>query len=116
MKKLMLTGLSFLFAMTMLFAQGVNPEDKAKTAVAELTDKLTLTEEKQAPIYQIVLDQMKGKMALKSDTTLDADMRKGEMKALMSTAHAKINELLTEEQKTLFVKYIEEKQANKKKM
>lgn len=113
MKKLILTGLSFLFAITMLFAQEINPENKAKETVTELTEKLTLTQDQQTSIYDIVLEKVKAKVALKADTTLTEDAVKQQIEALSTTANDKINELLSEEQKPLFAKYLEEKQAKK---
>ena len=114
MKKLILTGLSFLFAVTMLFAQEINPENKAKETVTELTEKLTLTEDQQTAVYNIVLEKVNAKIAVKADTTLSAEVVKEQIQALKATANGKINDLLTDEQKALFIKYLEEKMANKK--
>lgn len=113
MKKMILTGFSFLFALTMLFAQEANPETKAKEMVAELTEKLTLVEEQQAPIEAIVLAKINGKMAIKADTTITPEEAQVKMKELNMSSHAKINELLTDEQKVAFAKYMEEKKAKK---
>lgn len=113
MKKLILTGVSFLFAMTMLFAQDVNPETKAKEVVVELTEKLTLTAEQQTAIHDIVLEKVKGKMAVKSNTTMTPEEAKEQIEVIKATANGKINDLLTEEQKPLFAKYVEEKETEK---
>lgn len=113
MKKLILTGLSFLFAITLTFAQQGTAEEKATEVVTTLTEKLTLTEEQQASVYNIVLEQKTAKYALKADTTLSEDVIKEQISTLTSTADAKISELLTEEQKPEFVKYIEERNAKK---
>ncbi|ERJ60088.1 hypothetical protein [Sphingobacterium paucimobilis] len=113
MKKIILTGLSFLFAVTMLFAQEINPENKAKETVTELTEKLTLTDDQQAAVYDIVLEKVQAKIAVKSDTTLSEDVVKQQIEALTATANGKINDLLTEDQKPIFIQYLEEKMANK---
>lgn len=113
MKKLILTGLSFLFALTLTFAQEGTPEEKAKETVETLTEKLTLTEEQRASIYNIVVEHKKAKWTLKSDTTLSADAIKEQAAGLTATADAKIIELLTEEQKPLYGQYIEERDAKK---
>lgn len=113
MKKLILTGLSFLFAITLTFAQQGTPEEKATETVTKLTEKLALTEEQQASVYNIVLEQTTAKYALKADTTLSEDVVTEQISTLTSTADAKIIELLTEEQKPEFGKYIEERNAKK---
>ncbi|MBE8721447.1 hypothetical protein [Sphingobacterium pedocola] len=113
MKKLILTGLSFLFAITLTFAQQGTAEEKAKETVTTLTEKLTLTEEQQASVYNIVLEKATAKYALKADTTLSEDAVKEQISTLTSTADAKITELLTDEQKAEFAKYVEERNAKK---
>lgn len=113
MKKLILTGLSFLFAITLTFAQDITPENKAKEHVIVLTEKLVLSTEQQAPIYNIVLEKVKAKLAVQSDTTQTEEAVKHQLKTINDEANAKISELLTEEQKALFTKYLEEKKAKK---
>lgn len=108
MKKLILTGLSFLFAITLTFAQDFNPETKAKEKVDELTQLLTLNEDQQSAIYTIVLEKVTAKHAIKADTTLAADAAKQQMTDIKATAHQKIAEQLTDEQKVAFAKYVEE--------
>lgn len=113
MKKLILTGLSFLFAITLTFAQDITPENKAKEHVIVLTEKLVLSTEQQAPIYNIVLEKVKAKLAVQSDTTQTEEAVKHQLKTINDEANAKISELLTEEQKALFTKFLEEKNAKK---
>ena len=108
MKKLILTGLSFLFAITLTFAQDFNPETKAKEKVDELTQVLTLSEEQQTAIYTIVLEKVNAKHSLKADTTLAADVAKQQMNEIKAASHQKIAEQLTEDQKVIFAKYVEE--------
>lgn len=113
MKKLILTGLSFLFAITLTFAQQANPEQKAQEAVTELTQKLTLTEAQQQTIYPIILDQVKAKHALKEDKTLSPDVLKEQLHTIWNTTDAKIVEQLTEEQKPIYAEIVKERQAKK---
>ncbi|MFD1768846.1 hypothetical protein [Sphingobacterium suaedae] len=113
MKKLILTGLSFLFALSLTFAQQGTPEEKAKETVATLTEKLTLTDAQQTAIYDIVLEHKKAKWALKSDTTITPDAAKEQAASLKATADAKIAEQLTEEQKPVYTKWVEERDAKK---
>ncbi|WP_437922203.1 hypothetical protein [Sphingobacterium sp. LRF_L2] len=113
MKKLILTGLSLLFALTLTFAQEGTPETKAKEKVEKLSEKLTLTPEQQTAVYDIVLEHTKAKWALKADTTISPDVAKQQVDALTSTADAKIVEKLTEEQKPIYIQWIEERNAKK---
>ncbi|MBE8712946.1 hypothetical protein [Sphingobacterium hungaricum] len=113
MKKLILTGLSFLFAITLTFAQQANPEQKAVEAVAELTQKLTLTETQQQAIYPIILEQTKAKHALKEDKTLSPDVLKEQLNTIWATTDAKIVEQLTDEQKPIYAEIVKERQAKK---
>lgn len=113
MRKLILTGLSFLFAITLTFAQDINPETKAKQKVDELTQVLTLNEDQQSAILSIVLEKITAKQAIKADTTLAADVAQQQVDAVKNTALQKIAEQLNDDQKIAFAKYIEEKNAKK---
>ncbi|WP_140936995.1 hypothetical protein [Sphingobacterium lumbrici] len=115
MKKLILTGLSLLFAITLTFAQQGTPEEKTTEIVTKLTEKLILSEEQQASVYNIILELTTTKYALKADTTLSEDVVKKQISILTATADEKITELLTDEQKPEFAKYIEERNAKKSK-
>ncbi len=113
MKKLILTGLSFLFAITLAFAQQIDVEQKTKETVAILTEKLTLSDEQQAAIYPIVLEAKKAKYALKADTSLSAEDLQQQLKTIKGGSNSKIMEQLNDEQKELFKKYIEEGKKEK---
>ena len=113
MKKLILTGLSFLFAVTLTFAQQSDVETKATAVTTELTEKLTLTADQQTAVYTIVLEKVKAKHALKADTTQSADDVKKQMEAIKNTSSSKIAELLNDEQKAIFIKHLEEKESKK---
>jgi len=113
MKKLILTGLSFLFAITLTFAQDINPETKAKQKVDELTQVLTLNEDQQSAIFTIILEKVTAKHAIKADTTLAADVAKQQIEAAQATALQKISEQLNDDQKVAFAKYLEEQQGKK---
>lgn len=113
MKKLILTGLSFLFAITLTFAQQSDVETKAKEVTTELTEKLTLTADQQTAVHTIVLEKIKAKHALKADTTQSAEDVKLQIDAIKNTSTSKIAELLNDDQKAIFIKHLEEKQAKK---
>ncbi|MGO3194651.1 MAG: hypothetical protein ACTIKE_11595 [Sphingobacterium sp.] len=111
MKKLILTGLSFLFALTLTFAQEGTPEEKAKATVEKLTEKLTLTSEQQTAIYDVILEHKQAKAALKADGSLSADALEQQKGSLKATADAKIAEQLSDEQKPLYTKFVQERDA-----
>ncbi|MBD1429160.1 MULTISPECIES: hypothetical protein [Sphingobacterium] len=113
MKKLILTGLSFLFAITLTFAQDINPETKAKQKVDELTQVLTLNEDQQSAVFTIILEKVTATQAIKADTTLAADVAQQQLDAAQATAHQKISEQLTEDQKVAFAKYLEDNKGKK---
>lgn len=109
MKKLFLTGISLLFALTLTFAQDKNPEDKAKEKVTKLTEKLTLTDEQQTSIYDIVLEHAKAKEALKADATQSPEAVTESKNRLQETTDAQIKDQLSDEQKPLYDKIISER-------
>lgn len=112
MKKLFLTGISLLFALTLAFAQGADSESKAKEKVATLTEQLTLTAEQQTSIYDIVLEHLKAKQ--KIDATQSPDAQAEAKTKLQEATDTQIKEKLTDEQKTLFDKIISERPAAEK--
>lgn len=114
MKKLILTGLSLLFAATLTFAQEINPETKAKEVTIELTEKLSLSEAQQASIYTLVLDKTKLTLSLEADTQLPQEEKDKRIAEAKTNFKNKVSELLTEEQNEAFTKYLDEKEANNK--
>ncbi|MGO1519984.1 MAG: Spy/CpxP family protein refolding chaperone [Sphingobacterium sp.] len=112
MKKLFLTASAFLLALSLSFAQEASPEDKAKQTVTEWTTQLTLTEEQQAQIYDIVLEHKKAKFALKSDTTA-AESKAQQVDALNADLDQSVNNVLTDEQKPLYAKIVESRASKK---
>ncbi|KGE14670.1 hypothetical protein [Sphingobacterium deserti] len=108
MKKLILTGISLLFAVTLTVAQG-NPEETAKQEVALLTEKLTLTEEQQAGVLKIVWEGAKAKETIKEDATLSAEVLAESLHKIQATTDAQVAEKLSDEQKSLFVKWVSER-------
>lgn len=115
MKKLFLTGISLLFAVTLTFAQNANPEEVARKKSAELTQKLQLTPEQQGSIHQIILDGLQHKNTLKADQTISDDAKKETLKAGAKEKEAKIKALLTDEQKVKYDAWAKkEKEEHKK--
>jgi len=114
MKKLFLAVSAVLFSLTLTFAQDVNPEEKAKQTVTEWTTQLNLTEEQQATVYNIVLEHKKAKFALKADTTQAEEAKATQIEALNADLDKKVSEVLTDDQKPLYAKIVEERAAKKK--
>lgn len=108
MKKLILTGLSFLFAITLTLAQDTNQDTKVKEKIAELTQVLNLNETQQTAIQAIILEKINAKAALDANTKLSEAESKKQWESISATAHQKIKQQLTDEQKLLFVKYKKE--------
>ena len=108
MKKLILTGLSLLFAITLSFAQNISPENNAKEKVEKLTQVLTLNEDQQTAVYNIVLAHITTEEAIKADTTLTEDVIKQQIQVAKLDALQKITQQLTDEQQIAFAKYLEE--------
>ena len=109
MKKLFLTGIGFFLAMSLTFAQQATPEENATKVVTELVTKLTLNDEQKTAVSTIVLDQEKAVAALIQDSTTTPDVKKESIAKLQGESDNKIAQLLTDEQKAAFQKYIEER-------
>ncbi|PRD48762.1 hypothetical protein [Sphingobacterium haloxyli] len=109
MKRLFLTGISLLFALTLTFAQDANPEAKAQEKVTKLTEKLTLTDEQQTSIYDIVLEHAKAKQALKADASQSPEALAEAKNRLQETTDAQIKEKLSDEQKTQYDRIVAER-------
>ncbi|WP_133639912.1 hypothetical protein [Sphingobacterium paludis] len=112
MKKLMLTGISLLFAVTLTMAQG-NPEELAKQEVALLTEKLTLTEDQQTRVLQIVWEGAKAKEIAKEDATLSPEVLAESLHKIQASADAQVEEQLSDAQKPLYKKLASERPKEK---
>lgn len=113
MKKLFLAGISLLFAVSLAFAQDIDPEAKAREKVATLTEKLALTPDQQGPIHDAILEGLKAKSVVKADETMTEDVKKEQIKSIMNDKHEKVKALLTEEQKAEYERLITEKKKDK---
>lgn len=111
MKKLFLTGIGFFLALSLTFAQQVTPEEHATQVTTELTQKLSLTDEQKTAAYTITLDQAKAESALLGDTTATKEVLVEQINKLQAEADVKVDALLTEDQKELFKKVVEERPA-----
>lgn len=113
MKKLFLAGISLLFAVSLTFAQSIDPEAKAREKMATLTEKLALTPDQQGPIHEAVLEGLQAKAAVKADETLNEDVKTQQIESITNDKHEKVKALLTEEQKAGYERLIAEKKRDK---
>ncbi|MBP3944188.1 hypothetical protein J5U18_11595 [Sphingobacteriaceae bacterium WQ 2009] len=114
MKKLFLTGIGFFLAMGLTFAQQVdikNPEEKATSVVNVLTEQLALTDEQKATTFTISLEHAKQSFAAIADTSIADDALLGQLNQLQQAADAKIDAILSDEQKEVFKKVVAERPA-----
>lgn len=109
MKKLILTGISLLVAVTMSFAQQVKPEEKAKQETVVLTEKLTLSEEQQQTVYDLVLQGEVSKAALRADETLSPEILVESLTKVQANTDQQVSEKLTDEQKEIYAKIVSER-------
>lgn len=109
MKKLFLSGIGFFLAMSLTFAQQATPEENATKVVTELVTKLTLNDEQKTAVSTIVLDQEKAVAALIQDSTTTPEVKKENITKLQGESDSKIAQLLTDEQKVAYQKYIEKR-------
>ncbi|WP_343567493.1 hypothetical protein [Sphingobacterium sp.] len=109
MKKLFLAGIGFFLAMGLTFAQQTTPEENATKVVTELVTKLTLNDEQKTAVSTIVLDQEKAIAAVIQDSTTKVDVKKESISKIQGESDTKIAQLLTDEQKVAFQKYVTER-------
>ncbi|MGJ1224461.1 hypothetical protein ACR78H_02965 [Sphingobacterium siyangense] len=106
MKKLFLAGIGFFLAMGLTFAQQTTPEENATKVVTELVTKLTLNDEQKTAVSTIVLDQEKAIAAVIQDSTTKVDVKKENIAKIQGESDTKIAQLLTDEQKVAYQKYV----------
>jgi len=95
--------------MSLTFAQQTTPEENATKVVTELVTKLTLNEEQKTAVSTIVLNQEKAIAAVIQDATATADAKKESITKIQGESDTKIAQLLTDEQKTAYQKYVTER-------
>ncbi|WP_333866720.1 hypothetical protein [Sphingobacterium sp.] len=109
MKKLFLAGIGFFLAMSLTFAQQTTPEENATKVVTELVTKLTLNDDQKTAVSTIVLDEEKAISAIIQDSTATADAKKESIAKVQGASDNKIVQLLTDEQKVAYQKYVTER-------
>jgi len=116
MKKLLIIC-GLLFSMvTFASAQGGGrqmgtPEERAAKTLTMLTEKLTLTTDQQTKVKAILLDQNTQLTKAREEAGDDRQASRAKMMKVMEDNNAKINGLLTDDQKKTYATYLEERKA-----
>ncbi|WP_312340003.1 hypothetical protein [Sphingobacterium sp.] len=111
MKKLILTGVGLCLALSLTFAQQVTPEETAAKATTELVQKLNLNDEQKTAVSTILLDQAKAEQTIVKDSASSTQAKSEALNKLQNEVDTKVNQLLTEDQKSLYQKMIAERPA-----
>jgi len=115
MKKLLLICGMLFSVVTFANAQGGRtmgtPEERATKMTTQLTEKLALTVDQQAKVKSILLDQNAAMAKTREEAGEDRKAARTKMMANMQESNAKINAVLTEDQKKAFAAYQEERKA-----
>ncbi|MNT68978.1 hypothetical protein D3C72_2072500 [compost metagenome] len=77
--------------------------------MTELVTKLTLNDEQKTAVSTIVLDQEKAIAAVIQDSTTKVDVKKENIAKIQGESDTKIAQLLTDEQKVAYQKYVTER-------
>ncbi|MDR3011311.1 MAG: hypothetical protein LBV59_25545 [Sphingobacterium sp.] len=111
MKKLILTGIGLCLALSLTFAQQATPEETAAKATTELVQKLNLNDEQKTAVSTILLDQAKAEQSIAKDSGSSTQAKGEALNKLQNEVDTKVNQLLTEDQKSLYQKMIAERPA-----
>jgi len=87
------------------------PEERATKMTTQLTEKLALTVDQQTKVKSILLDQNAAMAKTREEAGEDRKAARTKMMANMQESNAKINAVLTEDQKKTFAAYQEERKA-----
>ncbi|WP_316792496.1 Spy/CpxP family protein refolding chaperone [Pedobacter frigoris] len=91
------------------------PEERAKRQVDNLTEKLKLTEDQKTKVTAIYAEQGASMKKLREEANGDRDAMMASMTKLNDATDAKINALLTDDQKKAFTTLKEERKEQQKK-
>lgn len=111
LKKIIGTIAVVLLVTVSVFAQKPTAEEKADRFVERLTEKLELTDEQQEKIKAIATEFMVERENVFSETEGDHEARKAQMKELHQKSADQILPILTDEQKVVFQKHIDERKG-----
>lgn len=79
--------------------QGMAPKQSQRDRLKAAVDELNLTDDQKAKLGPIFADAKSKADAVRSDSTLTAEQRKGKMKEITADLHAKVHAVLTPDQR-----------------
>ncbi len=116
MKAKLFTSIMLLFVLFISgvsFAQmgggGANPQERLKKSLEDYKTKLSLTDEQYTKVETILTEQMNEMIKLRENAGGDREAMRAAITESREKADKKIEELLTDEQKVIFKKMIEER-------
>lgn len=80
----------------------------AEDPVKMLSEKLNLSDDQQTKIKAIFADQHQQMQAIRDDSSLSQDDKRSKMHSLRDATHAKIREILNDDQKQKFDQMVQE--------
>ena len=92
-----------------------SPEERAERTAAQLTKKLSLTEDQKAKVKTIFLDQAVTMAKMREESKGDREGMMAKMKGINDANDVKINALLNDDQKKAFAEWQTERRENMKK-
>jgi protein CpxP len=107
MKKIILTVALAVTALTASYAQKhdkvqLTPEQKAEKVAANLTTKLSLSDEQKTKVYQVEVERMKKAEAWKKANHEAMKSKSEDRKAFMKANDEKLEKILTADQKKTY--------------
>jgi uncharacterized protein YycO len=121
MKKIKVFGITLLVASLVFSAGNVysqqnskkTPEERAGKTSEKMKEKLSLSDEQQKQVYDIMLNHFNEMGALKNSTE-DKTARREKVKALRESTHSNINSILNSDQQAKLEKFIQERKQKHK--
>ena len=119
MKKIILTVAIALTAFTASYAQKDNkpkltPEQRAEKVASNLKTKLALSDEQQKKVYQIQVEKMKKAEEWRKANHEAMESKREERQAFMKANDAKLQEVLTADQKKTYEALRQERKSEMK--
>jgi Spy/CpxP family protein refolding chaperone len=89
------------------------PEERATKISEKMKEKLSLSDEQQKQVYDIMLNHVNEMNGLKNSTE-DKTSKHEKIKSLRESTHSKINSILSSEQQVKLEKFRQERKAKHK--